>query len=144
MLATCFRGMAHTGKITVNPNFCSDCSVAKHLNIYDEKIFMESEMKKFYICIKHCRDRVQEKLIINLLGPEMCGSNFTFFILILWIEILSTSGKIGLWRVPQNFIDDMSTMVQEMAWCHQTSSLALYLSQCWPRSMSTFRVTNPL
>ena len=36
--------------------------------------------------------------------------------------------------------DDMSTLVQVMAWCHQASSH--YLSQCWPRSMP-YGITRP-
>ena len=37
--------------------------------------------------------------------------------------------------------DDKSTLVQVMAWCHQATSH--YLSQCWPRSLSTYGVTRP-
>ena len=35
--------------------------------------------------------------------------------------------------MPQNLIDEKSTLVQVMAWCHQATSH--YLSQFWPRSM---------
>ena len=38
--------------------------------------------------------------------------------------------------MPQNPIDDKSTLVQVMAWCHQAPSH--YLSQCWPKSMSPY------
>ena len=41
----------------------------------------------------------------------------------------------------QNTIDDKSTLVLVMAWCHQATSH--YLSQCWPRSMSPYGVTRP-
>ena len=37
--------------------------------------------------------------------------------------------------------DDMSTLVQVMAWCRQATSH--YLSQCWPRSLSPYGVTRP-
>ena len=37
--------------------------------------------------------------------------------------------------------DGESTLVQVMAWCHQATSH--YLSQCWPRSLSTYDVTRP-
>ena len=37
--------------------------------------------------------------------------------------------------------DDKSTLVQVMAWCHQATSH--YLSQCWPRSQSSYGVTRP-
>ena len=35
--------------------------------------------------------------------------------------------------------DNRSTSVQVMAWCHQATSH--YLSQCWPRSMSSYGIT---
>ena len=38
--------------------------------------------------------------------------------------------------------DDMSTLVQLMAWCRPATSH--YLSQCWPRSLSSYGVTRPL
>ena len=37
--------------------------------------------------------------------------------------------------------DNKSTLVQVMAWCPQATSL--YLSQCWPRSLSPYGVTRP-
>ena len=37
--------------------------------------------------------------------------------------------------------DDMSTLVQVMAWCRQATSHCL--SQCWPRSMLPYGVTRP-
>ena len=49
------------------------------------------------------------------------------------------SYKIALRWMPLYLIDDKSTLVQVMAWCHQASSH--YLNQCWPRSMSTYGVT---
>ena len=39
----------------------------------------------------------------------------------------------------QDLIEDKSTLVQVMAWCHQAPSH--YLSQCWPRSMSPYGIT---
>ena len=38
-----------------------------------------------------------------------------------------------IWMLP-DFTDDMSTLVQVMAWCCQATSH--FLSQCWPRSLS--------
>ena len=38
-------------------------------------------------------------------------------------------------------VTDMSTVVQVMAWCHQTPSH--YLNQCWPRSSLPYGVTRP-
>ena len=43
--------------------------------------------------------------------------------------------------MPLDLTDDKSTLVQVMAWCHQSTSH--YLSQCWPRSMSPYGVTRP-
>ena len=43
--------------------------------------------------------------------------------------------------MPLDLTDDKSTLVQVMAWYHQATSH--YLSQCWPRSMSTNGVTRP-
>ena len=37
--------------------------------------------------------------------------------------------------------DDQSTLVQVMAWCRQATSH--YLSQCWPRSVSSYGITRP-
>ena len=70
--------------------------------------------------------------------PWRCGSNFTsiFFKLVLWID---TWGD-GLKLIPQNPIDDKSTLVQIMSWCQATSH---YLGQCWPRSMSPYGIIRP-
>ena len=43
--------------------------------------------------------------------------------------------------MPLDLTDDKSTLVQVMAWCHQTTSH--YLSQCWPRSLWPYGVTRP-
>ena len=37
--------------------------------------------------------------------------------------------------------DHKSTLVYVMAWCHQATSY--YLSQCWPRSTSSYGVSRP-
>ena len=41
--------------------------------------------------------------------------------------------------MPQNALDEKSTLAQIMDWCHQATSH--YLSQCWPSSMSPYGVT---
>ena len=43
--------------------------------------------------------------------------------------------------MPLDLTDDKSTLVQVMAWCRQAT--CHYLSQCWPRSMSSNGVTRP-
>ena len=82
--------------------------------------------------------------------PVRYGSNFSsaFFklilrinVLILRIDVSSTSCEIGVRWVPQNTSDDESTLVQVMAWCRQATSH--YLSQCWPKSMLLYGFTRP-
>ena len=51
------------------------------------------------------------------------------------------SCKIALRLMPLDHTDDKSTWVQVMAWCRQATSH--YLSQYWPRSMSSSGVTRP-
>ena len=46
---------------------------------------------------------------------------------------------IALLWMSLDFIDDQSTLVQIMAWCHQETSH--YLSQCWPGSLSPYGIT---
>ena len=79
----------------------------------------------------------------NSLFPGRCGYNFKGvifkLIIILWIGILGASCKIVVRWMPQNSIDDKSTLVKVMAWCCQASSH--YLNLCWPRS--PYSVTRP-
>ena len=49
--------------------------------------------------------------------------------------------EITLIYMSPDCTDDLSTLVQVMAWCRQATSH--YLSQCWPRSLSPFGVTRP-
>ena len=51
------------------------------------------------------------------------------------------SYEIALRWIPLDLTDDMSTLVQVMAWWRQATSH--YLSQCWPRSMSPYGVIRP-
>ena len=55
------------------------------------------------------------------------------------IRSLGTHWKIPLRWMPQKFTDEKSTLVLVMAWCHQAPSH--YLSQCWPRSLSSYGIT---
>ena len=48
---------------------------------------------------------------------------------------------VSLVKLSLDLIYDKSTLVQVMAWCHQSTSH--YLSQCWPRSLSPYGVTRP-
>ena len=47
------------------------------------------------------------------------------------IEGWGVSCESALWWMPLDLIDDKSTLVQVMAWCHQATSH--YLNQCWCR-----------
>ena len=49
--------------------------------------------------------------------------------------------EIALIWISLDFTDDQSASVQVMAWCRQATGL--YLSQCWPRSLSPYGVTRP-
>ena len=51
------------------------------------------------------------------------------------------SCKIALRWMPHNLANEKSTMVRVMVWCRQATSH--YMSQCWPRSISSYVVTMP-
>ena len=72
-----------------------------------------------------------------------CGSNFKS-ITVKPIEnsSLGTGREIAFSWWLQNLNDEKSTLVQVIAWCCQT--ISYYLSQCWPRSTSTYCITRPL
>ena len=53
----------------------------------------------------------------------------------------SIPGKIAIRWMSLDLTDNKSTLVQIMAWCRQATSH--YLSQCWPRSMSSHGVNRP-
>ena len=55
-----------------------------------------------------------------------------YFRHMLQIKFINTY-EIALTWMPQNVFDDMSTLVQVMAWCCQARNLCIYMSQCWPR-----------
>ena len=59
----------------------------------------------------------------------------------LWINVMSTSCKTAFRWMPHDSLDDKSTLVLVMAWCHQATSH--YLNQCWPRSISPQGVAKP-
>ena len=63
------------------------------------------------------------------------------FKLILMIGGWNIFSKIALKWMSLDLIDDKSTLVQVMAWCHQATSH--YPSQCWTRSVSPYGVTRP-
>ena len=80
---------------------------------------------------------------LNSLAPRRFQQKFRE---VIFKPISVTDGwdiscKIALRWMPLDLIDDKSTLVQVMAWCHQATSH--YLSQCWPRFMLPYGVTRP-
>ena len=63
------------------------------------------------------------------------------FNIALLIGIFKSSYDNVLRWMPQDLIDDKSTLLQVMAWCHQATSH--YLNQCWPRFPTPYGVTRP-
>ena len=80
---------------------------------------------------------------VNLSVPCRCDSNFKclFFKHILLNIVVSISSEIALWWMPEDLIDEKSTLVQVMACCHQATSH--YLNQCWPSSLTLNDITRP-
>ena len=82
-------------------------------------------------------------LFFNSLAPGIFKWNFRYVIFkqIVMIDGRGISCEIALLWMSLDFIDDQSTLVQVMAWCRQATNH--YLSQCWPRSLSSYGVTRP-
>ena len=89
-------------------------------------------VSRFVILPSHC--------LVNSLVPGRSSCNFknTIFNLVLFIAFFRFYDDAIRWML-WYLIDVMSTLVQVVVWCRQASSH--YLSQCWPRSMSTYGVT---
>ena len=68
-------------------------------------------------------------------------SKTVFFNIIIQNSSLGTCCEFALRWMPQNLINEKSTLFQVMAWCHQATSHCL--SQCWPRSISPYGVIRP-
>ena len=80
---------------------------------------------------------------INSLTSWRCGSSFKgiIFKLIIQNNGLGTNNEIAFVKITKNLTNEMSSLVQAVAWCHQATRH--YLSQCWPRSMSPHDVAQP-
>ena len=80
---------------------------------------------------------------INSLAPVRCCSDFKniIFELIMQDSILATHCDIVLMWMAENLTNNLSKLVQVMAWCHQIASH--YLINCWPRSLLPCGVTGP-
>ena len=76
-------------------------------------------------------------LCFNSLATGKYGNNFKKWILNTCYG-LSLRALLNefLLAMSENALDDISTMDQVMAWCHQAANH--YMSQCWPRFMSSY------
>ena len=79
----------------------------------------------------------------NSFVPGRCGSNIKNMIskFIIQNSSLGTHYEIVLRKMPENFTDEKSTLVQELARCRQATRHRL--SQCWPTSMLKYGATRP-
>ena len=79
----------------------------------------------------------------NSLAPGKFEWNFKYVIFkqILGIDCWSLYCEIALIWMSLDCTGDESTLVHVMVWCHQATSH--YVSQCWPRSLSSYGVTRP-
>ena len=84
-----------------------------------------------------------QKRDINSLAPGKFEWHFRYlsFQIISVIDGWVISCQLALRWMSLDLTDDKSTFVQVMAWCCQATSH--YLSQCWPRSLSSYGVTRP-
>ena len=104
-------------------------------------------VRLWVFCVKPMMTEVYvvrpQRLALNSLAPERWGSYYTSVVSnpILRIDIQSTSCEIARMWVSQNPFDNESKLFQVIDWHHQATSH--YVSQCWPRSMSSFHVTRP-
>ena len=87
--------------------------------------------------------KTTESDTLDSLAPEECQYKFRYVIFkrILVIDGWGISCEITLIWMSLDLNDEKSTLVQVMAWCRQAPSH--YLSQSWPRSLSTYGVTRP-
>ena len=89
------------------------------------------------------QEQLHEFPSVNSLAPVRSGyilKNIIFNLVLLINMFRSSNGNVLRW-MSHDFTDDMSTLVQVMAWCRQATSH--YLSQCWLRSLSPYDVTGP-
>ena len=80
--------------------------------------------------------------LFNSLDPGRCGSRYKsmIFKLITQYSSLGTHSEIALRQIQQSLINEKLALDEMIAWCHQATSH--YMSQCWPRSMLPYGITN--
>ena len=86
---------------------------------------------------------IKYNFTFNSLAPRKFEQNsrIVIFKLISVTDGWGISCKITLRWMPLDLTDDISTLIQVMAWCRQATSH--YLSNCWPRSLSPYGVNRP-
>ena len=72
----------------------------------------------------------------NSLAAGRCYSNSNIFNLVTKNGSLGTHCEIALRWMPQNVTNETWTLVQAIVWCRQATRH--YLSQRWPRYISTY------
>ena len=82
-------------------------------------------------------------ITINSLAAGKSEWHFRYLIfqIISVIDGWGISCEHALRWMPLDLTDDKSTLVKVMAWCRQATSH--YLSQWWPRSLSSYGITRP-
>ena len=75
-------------------------------------------------------------MFVKSLSYEYCSN----FISVIFATYLN-DWQFEHISIPQDFIDDKSTLVQVMAWCPQPTSH--YLKQWWPRSQAPYGTARP-
>ena len=96
-----------------------------------------------YLNPKSVCHQMDPRSTFDSLAPGRFERNLrkVIFKLILMIYGWGIFCKIALRWMSMDLTDDKSTLVQVMAWCRQATSH--YLSQYWPRSLSSYGVTRP-
>ena len=111
----------------------------KHTHIY---IYILNEIYTWFCCVLFCYGHIISSLWsmrlthwpmgdFNGISSNVQANWWLKYILLNCSQVILT-GVLS---------DDESTLVQVMAWCHQTTSH--YLNQCWPSSMLPYEVTEP-
>ena len=79
--------------------------------------------------------------VLNSLAPGRCLSNLksTIFKLIILNSSMDIHCEIAFRWMQDYLTNEQSTLVQVIAWCHQTTSH--YQSQSWPRSLLPYGIT---
>ena len=97
----------------------------------------------FMFCLNHCTT-AWNIICFNSLAPEKFEWNFRYLLIFQIISVIDgwvISCELVLRWMSLDLTDDKSTLVQVMAWCRLATNH--YLSQCWPRSLSSYGVIRP-